>query len=173
MTRITILLVALLISLLSGCSSTLNPAGSGEFSCPGMPGVMCKTPGQVYRMTEGDRLDPSALEPKTVSVKRVNPAVSINDANTPMPIREPAKVMRIWIAPFTDKNDDLHWPSYVYTEIQERKWSFGNPDFKEMNPVVPYKNLSAGYAAQPSATSKTKQAAPQSSVALPSTSENP
>jgi conjugal transfer pilus assembly protein TraV len=154
----------------------MNPAGSGEFSCPGMPGVMCKTPGQVYKMTEGDTLDPSALAPiipKTVSGKRTNPIAQIADANTPMPIREPAKVMRVWITPWTDKNNDLNWPSFVYTEIEQRKWSFGNLDFKAMNPVVPYKNMSASAAAQPSATSKPKQAASQSSAALPPSSENP
>jgi conjugal transfer pilus assembly protein TraV len=172
MRRITILLVA----LLTGCASSLNPAGTGEFSCPGMPGVMCKTPGQVYKMTQGDSLDTSALKPiipKAVSVKYINPIAPVSDANTPMPIREPAKVMRVWIAPWADKNDDLHWPSYVYTEIQQRRWSFGNPDFKAMNVIVPYKNVSASFAAQPSAASKTKQAAQQSSVALPPSSENP
>ena len=171
MKRISILLV----SLLTGCASTLNTAGTGEFACPGMPGVMCKTPGQVYKMTEGNTLDASVLapEPKVVSAKKINPVASVADANTPMPIREPAKVMRVWIAPWTDKNDDLHWPSYIYTEIQQRKWSFGNPDFKAMSPVVPYKNLSASAAAQPSATSKAKQPASQSNAVLPTPSENP
>jgi conjugal transfer pilus assembly protein TraV len=170
------LIAILLVVLLTGCASGLNPAGSGEFACPGMPGVMCKTPGQVYKMTEGDRLDPSALAPiipKTVLGKRSNPVAQINDANTPMPIREPAKVMRVWIAPFTDKNNDLNWPSYVYTEIEARKWSFGNPDFKAMTPVIPYKNMSTSPVAQPSAASKTKQATPQSNAALPPSSENP
>lgn len=169
MRQIKILLVLLLTT---GCSSTLNTAGTSEYSCPGVPGVMCKTPGQVYKMTEGDTLNPSALDPKMAPVKRINPVATISDANTPMPIREPAKVMRVWIAPWTDKNDDLHWPSYVYTEIQRRKWSFGNPDFKAMNPVVPYKNLSANPAAQPPAVLM-KQATPQPGVALPASSENP
>lgn len=161
----------LLMFLLAGCASSMNTAGTSEFSCPGVPGVMCKTPGQVYKMTHGDTLDVSALDAKASSTKRINPVASIADAGTPMPIREPAKVMRVWIAPWTDKNDDLHWPSFVYTEIQQRKWSFGNLDFKGMTPVVPYKNLSANAAAQPSASSKTKQAA--SNAALPPSSETP
>ena len=165
-------LAIILVLLLTGCANPLNTAGTGEYSCPGMPGVMCKTPGQVYKMTEGDTLDISALDPKVDTIKRNDLTASISDSNTPMPIREPAKVMRVWIAPFTDKNDDLHWPSYVYTEIQMRKWSFGNPDFKAMNPVVPYKNLSASSAAQPSAAA-TKQAVLQSSAALPPSYENP
>ena len=168
--RHTTIFLALIPLLLTGCASSLNTASTSEFSCPGVPGVMCKTPGQVYKMTNGDTLDASALDTKASSAKRINPVASIADAGTPMPIREPAKVMRVWIAPWTDKNDDLHWPSFVYTEIQQRKWSFGNLDFKGMTPVVPYKNLSAN-AAQPSASSKAKQAA--SNAALPPSSENP
>lgn len=169
MSRITIFLV----SLLTGCAGSFNTASTSEFACPGMPGVMCKTPGQVYKMTQGDTLDASVLDSKSVSVKRISSVASISDSNTPMPIREPAKVMRVWIAPWTDKNDDLHWPSFVYTEIQQRKWSFGSLDFKAMNPVVPYKNLSASSAAQPNAASKVKHNEPQSNAALPPSSENP
>ncbi len=46
-------------------------------------------------------------------------------ARGPLPIRTPAKVMKIWIAPWNDKNGDLHVPAYVYTEIEGRKWQVG------------------------------------------------
>ena len=39
---------------LTGCASSLNPAGSGDFACPGMPmGVTCKTPAAVYKSSHG------------------------------------------------------------------------------------------------------------------------
>ena len=41
---------------------------------------------------------------------------------SPVPVRTPAMVMRIWIAPYTDINGDLNAPGYVYTEIEARKW---------------------------------------------------
>lgn len=167
------IIAVIVILLLTGCSSTFNTAGTSEFSCPGMPGVMCKTPGQVYKMTQGDTLDATALDSKIARVKTINPVASISESNTPMPIREPAKVMRIWIAPWTDKNDDLHWPSFVYTEIQQRKWRFGNPNFKAMSPVIPYKNLSGNSAGQPDAASKVKHTPPQTNAALPPSTENP
>lgn len=58
--------------------------------------------------------------------------------NLPLPILEPAKVMRIWIAPWEDSKKDLHWPSYLFTEIQPRKWSFGKSEFTGSRPVVPH-----------------------------------
>lgn len=39
--------------------------------------------------------------------------------------RVPAKVMRIWLAPWTDEVGDLHMPGFVYTEIKSRRWSIG------------------------------------------------
>lgn len=58
--------------------------------------------------------------------------------NLPLPVLEPAKVMRIWIAPWEDSKKDLHWPSYLFTEIQPRKWSFGKSEFTGSRPVIPH-----------------------------------
>jgi len=58
--------------------------------------------------------------------------------NLPLPVLEPAKVMRIWIAPWEDSKKDLHWPSYLFTEIQPRKWSFGKTEFTGSRPVIPH-----------------------------------
>jgi hypothetical protein len=44
-----------------------------------------------------------------------------------VPIRVPAQVMRIWIAPWEDTRGDLHAPGYVYTEIEPRRWTLGVP----------------------------------------------
>jgi hypothetical protein len=45
----------------------------------------------------------------------------------PVPIRVPAQVMRIWIAPWEDDHGDLHAPGYLYTEIAPRRWTIGEP----------------------------------------------
>lgn len=39
-----------------------------------------------------------------------------------IPIRTPSQVMRIWVAPYVDKNGDLQAPGFVYTEIEPRRW---------------------------------------------------
>lgn len=151
----------LAVSMLSGCASIFNPADTSEFSCPGMPlGVVCATPLAVYEMTNGDgqksgRAAPGSPQP--VVVPQVAPAVATaglsTDAaalrsdtkaqyaapQTPQPLREPARVMRVWIKPWIDSNDDLHWPSYVYTEIVPRKWTVGKKEFAAMRALnVPH-----------------------------------
>jgi len=44
----------------------------------------------------------------------------------PYPVRTASKVMRIWIAPWEDKNGDLNASGHVYTEIESRKWTIGH-----------------------------------------------
>ena len=43
----------------------------------------------------------------------------------PLALRVPARVMRIWIAPWEDSRGDLHAPGYLYTEIEPRRWALG------------------------------------------------
>ncbi len=42
-----------------------------------------------------------------------------------MPILRPPKIVRIWIAPWVDGNEDLNMDTYIYTEIRGKKWVIG------------------------------------------------
>lgn len=68
------------------------------------------------------------------------------------PVREAAQVMRIWIAPWIDKNDDLHYPSYLFTEVQPRRWTFGKPEFAGRGVVVPHKDFASAGPQRPIAS---------------------
>lgn len=50
----------------------------------------------------------------------------------PVPIRTPAQVMRIWIAPYVDTTGDLMAPGYVYTEIEPRRWIYPDKEVGNM-----------------------------------------
>ena len=131
-------------------------------------GVMCKSPVQVYHATDGrDSVTPEPVKKREgpasldslnddsglVSIQadkatRDKPSarplpVPLSFAPSalpklPLPVLEPARVMRIWIAPWEDSKKDLHWPSYLFTEIQPRKWSFGKSEFTGLRPVIPH-----------------------------------
>ena len=135
------------LTILSGCSSLFNTAGSGDYSCPGMPnGVLCKTPAAVYKSTHLDppvtefdtpigaaavaEFEASRFSATTTPSKAANAAVAApsNVSSGPRPVREPAKVARIWIAPWVDKHDNLHLAETQYTEIKPRTWTVGLPE---------------------------------------------
>jgi conjugal transfer pilus assembly protein TraV len=47
-----------------------------------------------------------------------------------MPLRQASQVMRIWVAPWVDSNDNLNWATYVYTEVTPKRWSFGEQEVR-------------------------------------------
>lgn len=67
---------------------------------------------------------PPATETDTVVDNYVAPRLP----DRPVPIRTPAHVMRIWVAPWEDTNGDLITNGYVYTEIEPRRWVVGKPE---------------------------------------------
>lgn len=143
---------------MTGCASTLNTAGSGEYACPGMPmGVTCKTPAAVYKSSHGESATTDFDTPigsPAVSGTASNPssmasakgtgvaeaAKSLTGYSLPIlagaprkatgakPVREAAQVMRIWIAPWVSTGDVLHLAQLHYTEIVPRTWTVGKPE---------------------------------------------
>ena len=144
--------LALAVAGLSGCASVLSVTDQTEFACPGMPGIMCKTPKQVYNSTH--KALPTMANASAAGSK---PGVAANSvmegqmphvvqqpfmlqpiSGAPLPLREPSRVLRIWIGPWIEtKTDNLHWPTYIYTEVQPRKWTVGDPDFRTMRAGMP------------------------------------
>lgn len=125
-----------LVLTVSGCSGL--SIGKSDFKCEGLGGVdECQSTRLVYEATHQGRLpSDSASEKKTDSDK---PALGGEDPNDvvnnfvaprlpdqPVPIRTPANVMRVWIAPWEDKKGDLVVSGYLYTEIEPRRWVVGD-----------------------------------------------
>lgn len=65
----------------------------------------------------------------------INNFVTPNLPTKPVPIRTPAQIMRVWIAPYEAENGNLQAPGYVYTEVEPRRWIYPN-DPNAHNPRV-------------------------------------
>jgi conjugal transfer pilus assembly protein TraV len=126
------------VSFLTGCS-IFSPGGSSDFACPGMPkGIVCKTPRQVYDIsTNEQKSGKSGYNPGPVEVVMVG-RDHIGNLE-PVPVLEQARVMRIWIAPWTDKNKDQHWPGLIFTVMQAHQWRVGDDNFEGVEPPVPHR----------------------------------
>lgn len=174
---IKVAVMASAVLLASGCTTS-------KFSCPGMPdGVMCKRPSEVYGMThEADRISPDAGSTTSASAncgkkcsERKKAARQAGEASAlltgrlleplsgPMPIREAPQVMRIWVAPYNDENDDLHWPSYVFSEITKRRWTIGEMAAAETVVLTPMQvDSRAAEEEEAAKTAAASQPAPKS-----------
>ncbi len=128
------------LAALSGCAGF--SIGGSEYACPGMPdGARCLPAREIYAATDNGALPRTAAEKKAREVPAgmragASPppdaglfpaalfAARLDDR--PMPLRTPARVMRIWIAPWQDRDGDLVLSGYLYTEIESRRWLLGN-----------------------------------------------
>ncbi|MBY5940575.1 type IV conjugative transfer system lipoprotein TraV [Halomonas sp. DP5N14-9] len=161
MTRSISSLLKLIVSLgigtvISGCSA-LN-IGESEYSCSGIPeGVRCMSTKDVYNLTNNGNV-PVALGAESVeSATRVagdQPSAGGEDPNDvvgnyvsprlpdrPVPVRTPAEVMRIWIAPWEDDDGDLIVTGHLYTEIEPRRWVIGEPTANTQPSLKPLQSI--------------------------------
>lgn len=140
MRRLIIVLAIAIATTTSGCSA-FNPVGSDEFACTGMPGgVSCKTPREVYKISDKEKSNGKSNSNDMPTYLFAN-APQGTTALNPMPVLEQAKVMRVWVAPWVDKNNDQHWPGLVFTVIQPKQWHYSNEEFDGVEPPVPHKML--------------------------------
>jgi len=116
-------------------------------------GVLCKSTKEVYMMTDGQITGAPVADPFAVNgsvpefsgpfatknisnegkaVHNTNSAnflsgtgirPMVENANSVMPVLEPAKVIRVWVGPWTDTQGNLVYPTYVYSQVQQRTWN--------------------------------------------------
>lgn len=133
---------------LTGCASVWN-VGDDTFSCQGMPtdspeAAECLSAREAYYATndgavpnpvikkqkQGDSNNQQGQNAITqhqmVNDQIVKDYVTPNLPDRPVPVRTPAKVMRIWVSPWEDEQGDLNTVGYIYTEIEPRRWVIGD-----------------------------------------------
>jgi conjugal transfer pilus assembly protein TraV len=173
---------AVAATMLVGCAAS----GRGEFSCRGLPqGVSCLPASTVYEITSDPALEKAfreELQRRRTLREDVDPAQVLNEVRArtghgaanalevplmqavrqPLPVLEPARVVRIWIAPWVDNKGDLRMPGYVFSEITPRRWSFGEAQIDQTNVLVP---IQVERDVKPPPPTTAKRAAPTPPVA--------
>ena len=76
------------------------------------------------------RAEPSPAEggAMQVSTGSATPGAALfPQVDRPTPVRTPAQVMRVWVAPWEDTRGVLHIGGYHYVEVVARRWTLGGP----------------------------------------------
>lgn len=157
MTRVTRgLAVAVAAALAAGCTAVGQP----DFSCNGMPGnVTCLDAMTVYELTSDPALDAAVraevarlseagetqIDTQALVAQIKQQRAYTHTGSTtlmapltqPMPVLEPARVVRIWVAPWIDTKGDLHMPGYLFSEITPRRWSFREAEVGNTRVLTP------------------------------------
>jgi len=150
-----------LMTFLSGCAA-LNP-WEGDYACKGYPeGVTCKSAREVYNLTNYREAlsgqdeackecgEPAEVEGAWQAAPETPESVSAVQGLGyfgPMPLRSPARIMRIWIAPWESVEGVLHLPTYLYAEVEERRWQIGESRMEVAPPITPLEVQEAPEAA--------------------------
>lgn len=117
----TMVAVCLSLLLLQGCS--LFGVGEAQYACPDPGKGVCKSARQIYdeiKVPSEPDSDPQRLiKPEKVDHRLVTPE--------PVAYRTPAQILRIWIAPWVDKQGNWHSGGVVMTDIAPREWQSAIP----------------------------------------------
>jgi conjugal transfer pilus assembly protein TraV len=123
---IRLVLVGVTVFFSTGCVT--------QYGCKGMPDdPKCLSTTEAYQVTDKALPEPPKPEASKIEAVKAGGAVSlprhsrqpVPKIDDPTPIRTPAQVMRIWIAPWEDSDGDLMVSGYVYTELEPRRWMIG------------------------------------------------
>ena len=144
--------VLIACAVVSGCASMAGVGGTSEYSCKAPEGVKCDSvsgtyynsveynlpsQSQVGRDTAQDEAGPMRMEvlagkQKVASAVYVTPALAPlatgsgvalpPAAYTSMPLRSPARVLRLWVKPWEDADGDLMDQLYVYVPVDNGRW---------------------------------------------------
>lgn len=130
--KITALLSVLSIGL-TGCAEM-----NSDFTCPMTNGMQCKRIDQVNNSVDQGEIDTTGMDATTSASgasQQYTPDTNVQAANIiqpypndgeavpGQPLRYGESVMRLWIAPYEDTQDNYHAPSLVYTVVQSGHWT--------------------------------------------------
>jgi conjugal transfer pilus assembly protein TraV len=124
----------LLALVLGGCASLSGLDAQSDFSCKAASGVTCQSISGVAQNAEANNLPFQRGVSSTTTQKDKDGEISPYGEKKKMsprdmlatfsgqPIREPPLVLRIWMAPYEDRDGDLHDQSYFYTQVHNGRW---------------------------------------------------
>lgn len=138
--KLSIILLASVIAgtAVSGCAT--------KYGCPVPGGVQCRSISEVYSGTKTGRpVDtiPGKTEKERVSTAKPRAPILEAPGGVPpdaaTPLRSAPKVLRVWVAPWIDRDGDLHQKGYLYIIVDAGRWAIGLPAM-EPEPVPVLKN---------------------------------
>lgn len=146
--------IAAFTLLLAGCTSMSGLSASSSYACKAPEGVACDSVSGTYanalqnnlpsqRRQSGKESGPSTVrsdEAASVAPPVVPPiAASAGLPPTPVTLRSPPRVLRLWIKPWEDADHDLYDQSYVYVQVDGGRWQIGHVQRQIRDAYAPLK----------------------------------
>lgn len=121
-----ILIAPLAAAILGGCASTLSGmSGESQFSCKAPDGITCSSLSGVHANAVAGNL-PGLRKSDRATAANAGQADhgaiqgAVPESGTP--VRAQSRTLRVWIAPWEDREGDLHDQSYMYVVADHGRW---------------------------------------------------
>jgi conjugal transfer pilus assembly protein TraV len=134
--------------VLAGCASSLSGVGGTEgYACKAPIGAQCTSVSGVYAnaapmahravyetlrqqqaqlgtspVATRSAVTQASTKPGASTAPASTPSTSAAPTATPAALRSPARVVRLWIAPWEDADGDLHDASFVHVVVDTGRW---------------------------------------------------
>ncbi len=123
--------------LSSGCGNLSGLGGAVQYGCKAPSGVQCQSvSGNYFKSAQGaarllsmgestKSARPAALTKVSFETYNGFSAQGPNDASvgySPVPLRSPPRILRLWLKAWEDADHDLVDQSYVYVRVDQGKW---------------------------------------------------
>mgnify|MGYP003477372453 FL=1 len=123
-----VLLLSLSLLLLTGCASNMSGlGGSTDLACPMPDGSTCKSMSvayqDTYRKSSSASAPPSYADAQSsVEATASKPQRPTLSAEVGSPLLTGPRLMRIFIGPWTDADDNLMEGRRVFVKIEDSRW---------------------------------------------------
>lgn len=121
----------LIAMLLSGCMSMSGIDGESHYACPAPHGVQCGSVTANYLQSlRGDRPEPPQIAdavtaPESALTATVTTAPFVDPgADTPRYV--PPRILKLWVAPWEDRDGVLHDAAFVFVPLDRGHWQLGS-----------------------------------------------
>lgn len=123
------LLLAGAVVFLGGCTSLSGVGGDTQYACPAPRGVQCGSVSANYLQSlHGDvpgqpPILRAGSDPGGASAPTVTPGRSGNaNVDPETPLYSPPRILKLWVAPWEDRDGVLHDAAFVFVPIDHGHW---------------------------------------------------
>ena len=127
--RVIVLGLIGIATFLGGCTTLSGVGGDTQYACPAPRGVQCGSVTANYLQSLHRDL------PGQSSTKRAGPAAETTNATNAMsaplgnaeagsatPLHSPPRILKLWVAPWEDRDGVLHDAAFVFVPIDHGHW---------------------------------------------------
>ena len=114
--------VLLVAGLLNGCTSLSGVGGETQYACPAPRGVQCGSVTANYLQSVRGELPGQPPTERAGAAQATTPGTANALADSGTPLYFPPRILKLWVAPWEDRDGVLHDAGFVFVPIDRGHW---------------------------------------------------